>query len=222
MTLQAQFERLQRAGWRCWCRASCPSGVLMERFREGAAHGPAGLRAGGVGLVLGRLRRAGRCAAAGGDRQAAVSAAERSAGRGAVAAARSRRAAAPSTTTSLPEAAVALKQGAGRLIRRETDQGVLVVCDTRLATMGYGRRLLAALPPMRRLEIEDEFDAALRELGWQAELAGSAATRTSTTDRPWPLKPLGQVFALRVVAGPARAACRRAAASCPARRRSAP
>lgn len=51
----------------------------------------------------------------------------------------------------LPEAAVALKQGAGRLIRRETDQGVLVVCDNRLVTMGYGKRLLRALPPMRRL-----------------------------------------------------------------------
>lgn len=62
---------------------------------------------------------------------------------------------------SLPEAAVALKQGAGRLIRRETDVGVLVVCDTRLVTMGYGRRLIAALPPMRRLEAEADFDAAI-------------------------------------------------------------
>lgn len=52
----------------------------------------------------------------------------------------------------VPEAAVALKQGAGRLIRRETDQGVLVVCDTRLISMGYGKRLLRALPPMKRLE----------------------------------------------------------------------
>ena len=56
----------------------------------------------------------------------------------------------------LPEAAVALKQGAGRLIRRESDQGVLVVCDTRLVTMGYGRRLLRALPPMQRLSSESE------------------------------------------------------------------
>ena len=54
----------------------------------------------------------------------------------------------------LPEAAVSLKQGAGRLIRRETDQGVLVVCDNRLATMGYGKRVLRALPPMRRLDNE--------------------------------------------------------------------
>jgi ATP-dependent DNA helicase DinG len=56
----------------------------------------------------------------------------------------------------LPEAAVALKQGAGRLIRRETDQGVLVVCDTRLVAMGYGKRLLKALPPMQRLNTEAE------------------------------------------------------------------
>ncbi len=74
---------------------------------------------------------------------------------------------------SLPEAAVALKQGAGRLIRRETDRGILVVCDTRLATMGYGRRLMAALPPMRQLQSEDEFQAALEAL-----------TRISTTAPP--------------------------------------
>jgi ATP-dependent DNA helicase DinG len=62
---------------------------------------------------------------------------------------------------SVPEAAVALKQGAGRLIRRETDTGLLVICDPRLTQMPYGRRLLAALPPMRRLGTPDEFDAAL-------------------------------------------------------------
>lgn len=71
----------------------------------------------------------------------------------------------------LPEAAVALKQGAGRLIRRETDQGVLVVCDTRLIEMGYGRRLLKALPPMTRLASEEELMNRLASL-----------TRTCTTD----------------------------------------
>ncbi|MDM0112163.1 ATP-dependent DNA helicase [Variovorax sp. J22R133] len=64
----------------------------------------------------------------------------------------------------LPEAAIALKQGAGRLIRRETDQGVLVICDTRLAVMGYGKRLLAAVPGMRRIDNEADFDAALAAL----------------------------------------------------------
>ena len=65
---------------------------------------------------------------------------------------------------SLPEAAVALKQGAGRLIRRESDRGVLLICDTRLLHMGYGRRLLAALPPMRRLAAPQDLEAALAEL----------------------------------------------------------
>lgn len=74
---------------------------------------------------------------------------------------------------ALPEAAVALKQGAGRLIRRESDRGILVVGDTRLVTMGYGKRLLAALPPMRRLESPQAFEEALLAL-----------TRTSTTDQP--------------------------------------
>ena len=72
----------------------------------------------------------------------------------------------------VPEAAVALKQGAGRLIRRETDQGVLVVCDTRMATMGYGRRLRAALPPMRPLASMEEFLEALEALGSSAAPAG--------------------------------------------------
>ena len=56
---------------------------------------------------------------------------------------------------------MALKQGAGRLIRHETDRGVLVVCDTRLSSMGYGRRLLASLPPMRRLAAPEDFLAFL-------------------------------------------------------------
>ena len=73
----------------------------------------------------------------------------------------------------IPEAAVALKQGAGRLIRRESDRGVLVLCDTRLSSMGYGRRLLAALPPMRRLGSEEELMQALEAL-----------TRASTTAQP--------------------------------------
>jgi ATP-dependent DNA helicase DinG len=70
----------------------------------------------------------------------------------------------PFADYSVPEAAVALKQGAGRLIRRETDTGLLVICDPRLTSMGYGRRLLAALPPMRRLSSPAEFDAVLQEL----------------------------------------------------------
>ena len=76
---------------------------------------------------------------------------------------------------ALPEAAVALKQGAGRLIRRESDRGILVVGDIRLVTMAYGKRLLAALPPMRQLDSEQAFEDALLAL-----------TRTSTKDQSCP------------------------------------
>jgi len=62
----------------------------------------------------------------------------------------------------LPQAAVALKQGAGRLIRREADCGVLVVCDVRLTKMGYGKKLLASLPPMRRVTSHGEFVDVLK------------------------------------------------------------
>jgi len=56
----------------------------------------------------------------------------------------------------IAEAAIALKQGGGRLIRTEQDRGLLVVCDPRMAGMNYGRRLRDALPPMTRLEAEHE------------------------------------------------------------------
>ena len=65
---------------------------------------------------------------------------------------------------ALPEAAVTLKQGAGRLIRSETDRGILVVCDQRLSLKGYGMRLVKALPPMRRITDSREFEQALADL----------------------------------------------------------
>lgn len=63
----------------------------------------------------------------------------------------------------LPHAAISLKQGAGRLIRTESDRGVLVICDTRLADKPYGKTLLRALPNMtrtRKLDIVARFFAA--------------------------------------------------------------
>jgi ATP-dependent DNA helicase DinG len=63
------------------------------------------------------------------------------------------------------EAAVSLKQGAGRLIRHEHDRGLLIVCDPRMASMNYGARLRLALPPMRNLATESE------ALDWLGELA---------------------------------------------------
>ena len=75
----------------------------------------------------------------------------------------------------VPEAVVALKQGAGRLIRTESDQGVLVLCDNRLVTTGYGRRLIAALPPMHQLQTAQELAQSLESLNQDF------ISRTSTT-----------------------------------------
>jgi ATP-dependent DNA helicase DinG len=68
----------------------------------------------------------------------------------------------------IAEAAVSLKQGAGRLIRSETDRGLLVVCDSRMAGMNYGKRLREALPPMTPVATEAEALAWLSELGAEA------------------------------------------------------
>ena len=54
----------------------------------------------------------------------------------------------------LPQAVITLKQGAGRLIRDENDRGVLMICDPRLYSKSYGRRILQSLPPMRRTRLE--------------------------------------------------------------------
>jgi ATP-dependent DNA helicase DinG len=69
----------------------------------------------------------------------------------------------PFNDLQLPQAVLQLKQGAGRLIRDETDRGVLMLCDPRLATRPYGRRILASLPPMaltRDLAAVERFFAA--------------------------------------------------------------
>jgi ATP-dependent DNA helicase DinG len=70
---------------------------------------------------------------------------------------------------------VALKQGAGRLIRTESDQGVLVLCDNRLVTTGYGRRLIAALPPMYPLQTAEALAQSLDALS-QDFISRSATT----------------------------------------------
>ena len=62
----------------------------------------------------------------------------------------------PFAEYQLPEAAIALKQGAGRLIRTEQDWGVLVVGDARLVEKPYGKRLWRGLPPFARTRSLDE------------------------------------------------------------------
>ena len=64
----------------------------------------------------------------------------------------------------LPEAVLALKQGVGRLIRSETDRGMIVIADPRLLTKGYGRTFRASLPEMPATQDRDEATRFLRTL----------------------------------------------------------
>ncbi len=61
----------------------------------------------------------------------------------------------------LPYSVITLKQGAGRLIRDEADRGVLMICDPRIITKHYGKRIWQSLPPFRRTrelaEVQDFF-----------------------------------------------------------------
>ncbi len=63
----------------------------------------------------------------------------------------------------LPRAVINVKQGAGRLIRDETDRGVLMICDPRLITKPYGKRVWRSLPPMKRTRALDDVLAFFEE-----------------------------------------------------------
>ena len=78
----------------------------------------------------------------------------------------------------LPEAALALKQGVGRLIRSETDRGVVVICDPRLIDKPYGRVFRASLPPMPVTRVGADAEKFLRRI------AGTAAVPAGLTRVP--------------------------------------
>ncbi|SSW71409.1 putative ATP-dependent helicase DinG [Achromobacter veterisilvae] len=71
----------------------------------------------------------------------------------------------PFSEYQLPEAAISLKQGAGRLIRTESDWGVLMVGDGRLVEKPYGKRLWRGLPPFARTREIEEVLAFYRRKG---------------------------------------------------------
>jgi ATP-dependent DNA helicase DinG len=67
----------------------------------------------------------------------------------------------PFNEDQLPRAITILRQGVGRLIRDAGDRGLVVLCDPRLVSRSYGRRVLEALPAMPLVDREE----ALRWLG---------------------------------------------------------
>ena len=75
----------------------------------------------------------------------------------------------------LPQAVLALKQGFGRLIRDREDFGVVVLCDPRLRTRGYGRLFLSSLPPAQVVTESDEAATFLRRKLARAGVAVTTA-----------------------------------------------
>jgi ATP-dependent DNA helicase DinG len=68
----------------------------------------------------------------------------------------------PFAEYSVPVAAITLKQGFGRLLRTKKDAGIVALLDRRAVTKGYGKRLLASLPPARRMGTLEEVSAFWR------------------------------------------------------------
>src|SRR5690606_15354552 len=117
----------------------------------------------------------------------------------------------PFRELQLPEAAMALKQGVGRLIRSEKDRGVLVIGDRRLLTRPYGKTLLRSLPPFgltRSVESVVEFIRQGEASATPATTAGSPAESRSPSPgcrENWPPAPASRCRAVR----PCRARRRR-------------
>jgi ATP-dependent DNA helicase DinG len=68
----------------------------------------------------------------------------------------------PFSAYQLPQAAIALRQGFGRLIRSRQDRGIVAILDRRVTTKYYGRFFLRSLPRARRIAERDALDAWLR------------------------------------------------------------
>lgn len=71
----------------------------------------------------------------------------------------------PFVSYSVPQAAITLKQGFGRLIRTRADRGIVAILDRRVKTRGYGRVLLDSLPPARRTERLEDVERFWAEVG---------------------------------------------------------
>jgi len=77
----------------------------------------------------------------------------------------------PFVDLHLPLAKIALKQGFGRLIRTHRDRGIVALLDERVHRRGYGKELLAALPPAKRTHDLEEVRALWREISAERDAA---------------------------------------------------
>lgn len=142
--LREAAEGLRDAPWPLFVQGEAPRHVLLQRFREsgngvllGAASFREGVDVAGEALSVVVIDKLPFAAPDDPVFEARLDAIRRSGGN-------------PFRDEQLPQAVIALKQGVGRLIRSETDRGVLVLCDPRLVGKSYGRVFFDSLPPFTR------------------------------------------------------------------------
>ena len=148
-SLREAAELLRNGPWPLFVQGEAPRPVLLERFRAsgngvllGAASFREGVDVAGEALSVVIIDKLPFAAPDDPVFEARLEAIRRNGGN-------------PFRDEQLPQAVIALKQGAGRLIRSESDRGVLVLCDPRITSKTYGKVFLDSLPPLpktRRLE----------------------------------------------------------------------
>ncbi|HEY0504998.1 MAG TPA: ATP-dependent DNA helicase [Lysobacter sp.] len=154
--LREAAELLKDGPWPLFVQGEAPRPVLLERFRAsgngvllGAASFREGVDVAGDALSVVVIDKLPFAAPDDPVFEARLDAIRRNGGN-------------PFRDEQLPQAVIALKQGAGRLIRNESDRGVLVLCDPRLTSKTYGSVFLNSLPPLpktRRIEDVQAFFA---------------------------------------------------------------
>ena len=142
--LREAAEALREGPWPLFVQGQAPRHVLLQRFREsgngvllGAASFREGVDVAGDALSVVVIDKLPFAAPDDPVFEARLDAIRRGGGN-------------PFRDEQLPQAVIALKQGVGRLIRSETDRGVLVLCDPRLTGKSYGRVFFDSLPPFTR------------------------------------------------------------------------
>ena len=155
--LREAAELLRGGPWPLFVQGEAPRSVLLQRFRDsgngvllGAASFREGVDVAGDALSVVVIDKLPFAAPDDPVFEARLDAIRREGGN-------------PFRDEQLPQAVIALKQGVGRLIRTETDRGVLVLCDPRLIGKSYGRTFLDSLPPFARTRSLEDVRAFFAE-----------------------------------------------------------